>query len=242
MMEKEVLLSVREITKWFPVDDKLIGKPTSFVKAVDGVSFDVYRGEVLGLVGESGCGKTTISRSILGLIQPTSGSIVFEGQELMGMKKKQLRSMRSDLQIVFQDPYSSLSPRMQIGDTIAEPMEIQKIGTRNERRQRVEELLEIVGLEKGFANRYPHEFSGGQRQRIGIARVLAANPKFMICDEPVSALDVSVRSQILNLLIDLKRDFGLTMLFISHDLSVVEYICDRIVVMYLGKVDRKSVV
>lgn len=236
MMEKEVLLSVREITKWFPVDDKLIGKPTSFVKAVDGVSFDVYRGEVLGLVGESGCGKTTISRSILGLIQPTSGSIVFEGQELMGMKKKQLRSMRSDLQIVFQDPYSSLSPRMQIGDTIAEPMEIQKIGTRNERRQRVEELLEIVGLEKGFANRYPHEFSGGQRQRIGIARVLAANPKFMICDEPVSALDVSVRSQILNLLIDLKRDFGLTMLFISHDLSVVEYICDRIVVMYLGKV------
>lgn len=236
MMEKEVLLSVREITKWFPADDKLIGKPTSFVKAVDGVSFDVYRGEVLGLVGESGCGKTTISRSILGLIQPTSGSIVFEGQELMGMKKKQLRSMRSDLQIVFQDPYSSLSPRMQIGDTIAEPMEIQKIGTRNERRQRVEELLEIVGLEKGFANRYPHEFSGGQRQRIGIARVLAANPKFMICDEPVSALDVSVRSQILNLLIDLKRDFGLTMLFISHDLSVVEYICDRIVVMYLGKV------
>ena len=236
MMEKEVLLSVREITKWFPVDDKLIGKPTSFVKAVDGVSFDFYRGEVLGLVGESGCGKTTISRSILGLIQPTSGSIVFEGQELMGMKKKQLRRMRSDLQIVFQDPYSSLSPRMQIGDTIAEPMEIQKIGTRKERRQRVEELLEIVGLEKGFANRYPHEFSGGQRQRIGIARVLAANPKFMICDEPVSALDVSVRSQILNLLIDLKRDFGLTMLFISHDLSVVEYICDRIVVMYLGKV------
>ena len=152
------------------------------------------------------------------------------------MKKKQLRKMRSDLQIVFQDPYSSLSPRMQIGDTIAEPMEIQKMGTRKERRQRVEELLEVVGLEKGFANRYPHEFSGGQRQRIGIARVLAANPKFMICDEPVSALDVSVRSQILNLLIDLKRDFGLTMLFISHDLSVVEYICDRIVVMYLGKV------
>ena len=236
MMEKEVLLSVREITKWFPVDDKLIGKPTSFVKAVDGVSFDVYKGEVLGLVGESGCGKTTISRSILGLIHPTSGSIVFEGQELVGMKKKQLRKMRSDLQIVFQDPYSSLIPRMQIGDTIAEPMEIQKMGTRKERRQRVEELLEVVGLEKGFANRYPHEFSGGQRQRIGIARVLAANPKFMICDEPVSALDVSVRSQILNLLIDLKRDFGLTMLFISHDLSVVEYICDRIVVMYLGKV------
>lgn len=235
-MEKEILLSIKDIKKWFPVDDKLIGKPTSFVKAVDGVSFDVYRGEVLGLVGESGCGKTTISRSILGLTEPTSGSIVFEGKELMGMKKKELRKMRSDLQIVFQDPYSSLSPRMRIADTIAEPMEIQKKGTKKERRQRVEELLEIVGLEKGFADRYPHEFSGGQRQRIGIARVLAADPKFMICDEPVSALDVSVRSQILNLLIELKQDFGLTMLFISHDLSVVEYICDRIIVMYLGKV------
>ena len=235
-MEKEILLSIRDIKKWFAIDDKLIGKPTSFVKAVDGVSFDVYKGEVLGLVGESGCGKTTISRSILGLTQPTSGSIVFEGKELMGMKKKELRKMRSDLQIVFQDPYSSLSPRMRIAETIAEPMEIQKRGTRKERRQRVEELLEIVGLEKGFADRYPHEFSGGQRQRIGIARVLAADPKFMICDEPVSALDVSVRSQILNLLLQLKEDFGLTMLFISHDLSVVEYICDRIIVMYLGKV------
>ncbi|MCI9597052.1 MAG: ATP-binding cassette domain-containing protein [Firmicutes bacterium] len=236
MVEKEILLSINDIKKWFSVDEKLIGKPTSFVKAVDGVSFDVYKGEVLGLVGESGCGKTTISRSILGLTEPTSGSIVFEGKELMGMKKRELRKMRSELQIVFQDPYSSLSPRMRIADTIAEPMEIQKKGTRKERRQRVEELLEIVGLEKSFADRYPHEFSGGQRQRIGIARVLAADPKFMICDEPVSALDVSVRSQILNLLIELKEDFGLTMLFISHDLSVVEYICDRIIVMYLGKV------
>ena len=235
-MEKEILLSIKDIKKWFPVDDKLFGKPTSFVKAVDGVSFDVYRGEVLGLVGESGCGKTTISRSILGLTEPTSGSIIFDGKELMGMKKKELRRMRSDMQIVFQDPYSSLSPRMRIADTISEPMEIQKKGTRKERRKRVEELLEIVGLEKSFADRYPHEFSGGQRQRIGIARVLAADPKFMICDEPVSALDVSVRSQILNLLIELKQDFGLTMLFISHDLSVVEYICDRIIVMYLGKV------
>ena len=162
-MEKEILLSIRDIKKWFAIDDKLIGKPTSFVKAVDGVSFDVYKGEVLGLVGESGCGKTTISRSILGLTQPTYGSIVFEGKELMGMKKKELRKMRSDLQIVFQDPYSSLSPRMRIAETIAEPMEIQKRGTRKERRQRVEELLEIVGLEKGFADRYPHEFSGGPR-------------------------------------------------------------------------------
>lgn len=236
MMEKEMLLSIKDIKKWFPVDDKLIGKPTSFVKAVDGVSFDVHKGEVLGLVGESGCGKTTISRSILGLTEPTSGSILFEGKELMGMKKRELRKMRSELQIVFQDPYSSLSPRMRIADTISEPMEIQKKGNRRTRRQRVEELLEIVGLEKNFADRYPHEFSGGQRQRIGIARVLAADPKFMICDEPVSALDVSVRSQILNLLLELKQDFGLTMLFISHDLSVVEYICDRIIVMYLGKV------
>jgi len=235
-MNREILLSVKDIKKWFPVDDRLFGKPTSYVKAVDGVSFDVYRNEVLGLVGESGCGKTTISRSILGLTTPTEGSIHFEGKELVGMKKKELREMRSDLQIVFQDPYSSLSPRMRVIDTIIEPMEIQNRGTKQERIRRAEELLEIVGLEKSFAYRYPHEFSGGQRQRIGIARVLAANPKFIICDEPVSALDVSVRSQILNLLLELKRDFDLTVLFISHDLSVVEYVCDRIVVMYLGKV------
>lgn len=235
-MSREILLSVKDIKKWFPVDDRLFGKPTSYVKAVDGVSFDVYRNEVLGLVGESGCGKTTISRSILGLTTPTEGSIHFEGKELVGMKKKELQKMRSDLQIVFQDPYSSLSPRIRVIDTIIEPMEIQKRGTKQERIRRAEELLEIVGLEKSFAYRYPHEFSGGQRQRIGIARVLAANPKFIICDEPVSALDVSVRSQILNLLLELKRDFDLTVLFISHDLSVVEYVCDRIVVMYLGKV------
>ena len=235
-MNREILLSVKDIKKWFPVDDRLFGKPISYVKAVDGVSFDVYRNEVLGLVGESGCGKTTISRSILGLTTPTEGSIHFEGKELVGMKKKELQKMRSDLQIVFQDPYSSLSPRIRVIDTIIEPMEIQKRGTKQERIRRAEELLEIVGLEKSFAYRYPHEFSGGQRQRIGIARVLAANPKFIICDEPVSALDVSVRSQILNLLLELKRDFDLTVLFISHDLSVVEYVCDRIVVMYLGKV------
>lgn len=235
-MNREILLSVKDIKKWFPVDDRLFGKPTSYVKAVDGVSFDVYRNEVLGLVGESGCGKTTISRSILGLTTPTEGSIHFEGKELVGMEKKELRNMRSDLQIVFQDPYSSLSPRIRVIDTIMEPMEIQKSGTKQDRIRRAEELLEIVGLEKSFAYRYPHEFSGGQRQRIGIARVLAANPKFIICDEPVSALDVSVRSQILNLLLELKRDFDLTVLFISHDLSVVEYVCDRIVVMYLGKV------
>ena len=235
-MDKKVILSVKDVKKWFPVDDRLIGKPTSFVKAVDGVSFDVYENEALGLVGESGCGKTTISRSILGLTEPTSGSIVFDGHELTGLSARELRKIRSDIQIVFQDPYSSLSPRMRVIDTIMEPMEIQKIGTRAERIERAKELFEVVGLERRFANRYPHEFSGGQRQRIGIARVLAANPKFMICDEPVSALDVSVRSQILNLISQLKREFGLTVLFISHDLSVVEYICDRIVVMYLGKV------
>lgn len=235
-MSKEVILEVKGLKKWFPIDDKLFGKPTSFVKAVDGVSFNVNKNEVLGLVGESGCGKTTISRSILGLTEPTEGSIFFNGENLLQMKKEELRKKRSQMQMVFQDPYSSLSPRMKIGETIAEPMEINHIGTKKSREKRVEELLEIVGLEKGFAYRYPHEFSGGQRQRIGIARVLAANPEFIICDEPVSALDVSIRSQILNLLIDLKKQFGLTMLFISHDLSVVEYLCDRIIVMYLGKI------
>ncbi len=190
---------------------------------------------MLGLVGESGCGKTTISRSILGLTTPTEGSIHFEGKELVGMKKKELQKMRSDLQIVFQDPYSSLSPRIRVIDTIIEPMEIQKRGTKQERIRRAEELLEIVGLEKSFAYRYPHEFSGGQRQGW-YCSCTCCKSKFIICDEPVSALDVSVRSQILNLLLELKRDFDLTVLFISHDLSVVEYVCDRIVVMYLGKV------
>lgn len=235
-MSKEILLDIKNIKKWFPVDEKVFGKPTSFVKAVDGVSFQVYKGEVLGLVGESGCGKTTISRSVLGLIEPTEGSIVFDGTELVTLSRRELRRKRAEMQMVFQDPYSSLNPRFRIGKTIAEPMEIHHMGTRRQRKERVEELLEIVGLDRNYADRYPHEFSGGQRQRIGIARVLAADPQFIICDEPVSALDVSIRSQILNLLVHLKQEFGLTMLFISHDLSVVEYLCDRIVVMYLGKV------
>lgn len=235
-MNKEVLLEVKGLKKWFPVDDKVFGSPTTFVKAVDGVSLSIYKGEVLGLVGESGCGKTTISRSILRLIEPTEGSIVFDGQDILKLKKNEIRKMRSQIQMIFQDPYSSLSPRMKIGETIAEPLEIHKIGTKESRKQKVEEIIEIVGLDRSHAYRYPHEFSGGQRQRIGIARVLVINPKFIICDEPVSALDVSIRSQILNLLIELKHKFSLTMLFISHDLSVVEYLCDRIVVMYLGKV------
>lgn len=235
-MSKEVILEVKNLKKWFPIDDKLFKKPTSFVKAIDGVSFSVNKNEVLGLVGESGCGKTTISRSILRLTEPTEGSIIFNGENLLKMKKEELRKKRSKIQMVFQDPYSSLSPRMKIGKTIAEPMEIHNIGTKESQKKRVEELLEIVGLEKNYAYRYPHEFSGGQRQRIGIARVLAADPEFIICDEPVSALDVSIRSQILNLLMDLREQFGLTMLFISHDLSVVEHLCDRIIVMYLGKI------
>lgn len=235
-MPKDALVEIKDLKKWFPVDEKLFGKPQKFVKAVDGVSLSIYEGEILGLVGESGCGKTTISRTILGLQKATAGSILFDGKDLLQLSKKELRQMRSKMQMIFQDPYSSLSPRMQIGRTIQEPLDIHKVGTKEERRQKVEKLLEIVGLEKEHFKRYPHEFSGGQRQRIGIARVLAISPKFIICDEPVSALDVSIRSQILNLLMDLKNKFDLTMLFISHDLSVVEYLCDRIVVMYLGKI------
>lgn len=235
-MDDDIILEVKNLKKWFPIEEKVFGKPTSFVKAVDDVSFSVKRGEILGLVGESGCGKTTISRTILGLTKLTSGGIMFDGEDFSHLSKKQLREERSKIQMVFQDPYSSLSPRMKVGETIAEPMEIYHVGTKASRKKKVEDLLEVVGLERNHAYRYPHEFSGGQRQRIGIARVLAADPKFMICDEPVSALDVSIRSQILNLLIDLRKQFGLTMLFISHDLSVMEYLCDRIVVMYLGRV------
>ena len=235
-MPRDVLVEIKDLKKWFPVDEKVFGKPEKFLKAVDGVSLSVYEGEILGLVGESGCGKTTISRTILGLQKATAGSILFDGKDLLQLSPKELRKMRSKMQMIFQDPYSSLSPRMKIGHTIEEPLDIHNIGTKEQRRQKVKKLLEIVGLEKEHFDRYPHEFSGGQRQRIGIARVLAINPKFIICDEPVSALDVSIRSQILNLLMDLKNEFDLTMLFISHDLSVVEYLCDRIVVMYLGKI------
>jgi oligopeptide transport system ATP-binding protein len=205
------------------------------VDAVAGVSFDIARGETLGLVGESGSGKSTTGYCILQAIRPTSGSVRFDGVELTELKGEDLRSMRRRMQLVFQDPYASLDPRMTVGDIVAEPLQVHKIGSRKERRQRVRELLEVVGFDPSFTNRYPHEFSGGQRQRIGIARALALSPDLVVCDEPVSALDVSIQAQILNLLKDLQDQFGLTYLFIAHDLSVVRAMSDRIAVMHEGK-------
>ena len=205
-------------------------------QAVDDVSFQVFQGETLGLVGESGCGKSTLARSILRLIEPTSGAVFYKGEDIVKKSKREMKQMRQHMQIVFQDPYGSLHPKMRIGDIIEAPLIIAHYGDKEARRKRVEELIEMVDLKKEYLDRYPHEFSGGQRQRIVIARTFATNPDFIICDEPVSALDVSVRSQILNLLGDLQEKLGLTYLFISHDLSVVEHICDRIIVMYLGQV------
>jgi oligopeptide/dipeptide ABC transporter ATP-binding protein len=206
------------------------------VKAVDDVSFTIKKGETLGLVGESGCGKTTTGRSILRLIEPTGGTVIFDGREVTKMPKDDLRKLRKDMQIIFQDPFSSLNPRLTIGQMLREVLEVHEIAKGDEAQKQVGDLLEIVGLRKQYYNRYPHEFSGGQRQRIGIARALAVKPKFIVCDEPVSALDVSIQSQIINLLMDLQKEFGLTYLFISHSLSVVEHISDRVAVMYLGKI------
>ena len=230
-----VLLDVEDVCKWFPIKGWPFG-PKRYVQAVNHVSFRLYEGETLGLVGESGCGKTTLARTVLRLIEPTQGSIQFDGVDLMAQNKRQLRAMRKDMQIVFQDPYSSLHPRMTVRQIIEEPMRIRSLYTGpGEREARVKELLRMVGLNETHMGRYPHEFSGGQRQRIVIARALATQPKLIICDEPVSALDVSVRAQILNLLQDLQEKLGLTYLFISHDLSVVEHICDRVAIMYLGQ-------
>jgi oligopeptide transport system ATP-binding protein len=233
---KEPLLRVRDLHKHFPVrEGVLIERTVDHVKAVDGVSFDLAEGETLGLVGESGSGKSTTGYCVLQLLKPTSGSIRFDGKELTELGREDLRRMRREMQIVFQDPYASLDPRMTVGDIVSEPLIVHGIGTRRDRRERVRHLLDVVGFNPNFTNRYPHEFSGGQRQRIGIARALALNPKLIVCDEPVSALDVSIQAQILNLLKDLQNDFALTFLFIAHDLAVVRSMSDRIAVMNRGK-------
>jgi oligopeptide transport system ATP-binding protein len=230
------LLAVKDLHKHFPIrKGVLVERTVGEVKAVDGVSFDISEGETLGLVGESGSGKSTTGYCVLQLIKPTSGSIRFMGQELTEIGREELRHMRREMQIVFQDPYASLDPRMTVGGIVGEPLEVHGIGTRRSRTETVRRLLDIVGFNPNFTNRYPHEFSGGQRQRIGIARALALNPKLIVCDEPVSALDVSIQAQILNLLKDLQRDFSLTYLFISHDLAVVRTMSDRIAVMNQGK-------
>jgi peptide/nickel transport system ATP-binding protein len=235
------LLSAEHLSVWFPSKKTLFGKPLDFIKAVDDVSFDVYKGETLGLVGESGCGKTTLGRTLLRLIEPKAGKIIYNGIDLTAKKRDELRSMRKEIQIIFQDPYSSLNPRLTIGSAIAEPMEVHELlPTDKQRKNKVTELLEKVNLKAEHFTRYPHEFSGGQRQRIVIARALALNPSFIICDESVSALDVSVQAQVLNLLNDLKKEFGFTVIFISHDLSVVRYISDRIMVMNKGKIEESA--
>ncbi|MDX6397218.1 MAG: oligopeptide transport system ATP-binding protein [Gaiellaceae bacterium] len=236
MNERAPLLEVTDLHKHFPIKEGLlIERKVGDVKAVDGVSFTVSQGETLGLVGESGSGKSTTGYCILQLLKPTSGSVRFEGTELTEIGREELRRMRREMQIVFQDPYSSLDPRMTVGDIVGEPLIVHGIGTRQDRSIRIRELLDVVGFDPTFTNRYPHEFSGGQRQRIGIARALALSPKLIVCDEPVSALDVSIQAQILNLLKDLQQDFGLTYLFIAHDLAVVRTMSDRIAVMNQGR-------
>ncbi len=233
----DVLLDVKDLVMHFPLTQGIIfQRKVGAVRAVDGISFQIKRGETLGLVGESGCGKSTTGRAILQLYKPTAGLVNFEGQELTKLKGEQMRRMRRKVQMIFQDPYASLNPRMTVGSIIGEPLEIHNLAKGREKQQRVQELLSVVGLNPYFANRYPHEFSGGQRQRIGIARALAVNPSFIVCDEPISALDVSIQAQIINLLEELQNEFGLTYLFIAHDLSVVRHISDRIAVMYLGKI------
>ena len=231
----EKLVEVKNLVKYFPVRAGLFQRVVNNVKAVDDVSFFVRKGETLGLVGESGCGKTTVGRTMLRLIEPTSGDVKFDGKDVFSLEAKEMKTVRRDMQIIFQDPYASLDPRVPIGESIMEGLHIHKIGTPRERVDVMMETLKKVGLEDYHVRRYPHEFSGGQRQRIGIARALALHPRFIICDEPVSALDVSIQSQVLNILKDLQQEFGLTYLFIAHNLSVVEHVSDRVAVMYLGK-------
>jgi peptide/nickel transport system ATP-binding protein len=231
----DYLVEVKNLVKYFPVRAGLLQRVVAQVQAVDDVSFTVKKGETLGLVGESGCGKTTVGRSMLRLIEPTSGEVRFDDHNMLELHGNELKAIRRDMQIIFQDPYASLDPRVPIGESVMEGLHIHKIGTPKERFEIMIETLKKVGLEDYHARRYPHEFSGGQRQRIGIARALALRPKFIICDEPVSALDVSIQSQVLNILKDLQKEFGLTYLFIAHNLSVVEHISDRVAVMYLGK-------
>ncbi len=232
----EPLIKVRKLKKYFPIRRGVLQRQVGAVQAVDGISFDIMKGETLGLVGESGCGKSTAGRSILQLLKPTAGEVFLNGQDLIQMGRSELRRQRRRMQMIFQDPYSSLNPRMTVGNIVGEPLLIHNIGTSASRRERVQELLNLVGLNPYFINRYPHEFSGGQRQRIGVARALATNPSFIVADEPISALDVSIQAQVVNLLDDLKAELGLTYLFIAHDLSMVRYISDRVAVMYLGRI------
>lgn len=237
----DLLLSVQQLSVWYPARRTLFGRAHEFTKAVDSVSFDVYKGETLGLVGESGCGKTTLGRTLLRLVEPTNGKIIYNGADLTARNKDELHFLRKDIQIIFQDPYSSLNPRLTIGSAISEPMKVHGLFTSDkQRKEKVTALLEKVNLRPDHFNRYPHEFSGGQRQRIVIARALALNPSFIVCDESVSALDVSVQAQVLNLINDLKREFGFTVIFISHDLSVVRYISDRIMVMNKGRIEESG--
>ena len=240
LASSDELLSVRDLKTYFPAKSGFFGRKSGYVRAVDGVSFSIRRGETLGLVGESGCGKTTTGKSILRLVEPTSGKVIFEGKDILSLSQSAMRKARKEMQMIYQDPYSSLNPRMTVGEIVGEPLLVHTDLTGDEREERVRELLDVVGLAGDHIYRYPHEFSGGQRQRIGIARALAANPKLVVCDEPVSALDVSIQSQILNLLDDLQTKFGLTYLFIAHNLAVVKHFSDRVGVMYLGKMVELS--